>query len=339
MAEEDLTGVCFKDTTFLQHNFLDQSNVITYFSLSQFYDRSCINEQILMQARFQAERGLLDSRGMTGVEYVVAEEYLSYQPRLFVIFKHHRFSKDRTELLATYYIIEGTIYQSPNLATLLSNRILTSLYYIQKGFHDIVPSVRFHPARGYTWESEDQYAEKQREQHKADKFLENSSVPSTPNDQNSVHTSVNKPKNAMAASAIQHMQTVEFMRRMESAISKLSGDGAGLKFEEKKEETKVEEITPESIKRKLLKQKEEQAAKEALEAKKRAELLADQRRAQEEFAARSISKRKKRLDSRTPGTPGSSGGSPQFTLGSPSATVSSPASTIKKKKQQDVNKH
>lgn len=50
--EQDLTSVSFKDTNFLQMCGLFDYNVLEYFSLSQFYDKSCLNEQIKMQARF-----------------------------------------------------------------------------------------------------------------------------------------------------------------------------------------------------------------------------------------------------------------------------------------------
>ncbi|KAJ3275363.1 hypothetical protein HDV01_000655 [Terramyces sp. JEL0728] len=50
--DEELTSVSFKDTAFLQAFGLHELNIIEYFSKSQFYDVSCIDEQLKMQARF-----------------------------------------------------------------------------------------------------------------------------------------------------------------------------------------------------------------------------------------------------------------------------------------------
>ena len=55
------TDVSFKDTVFLQQFGLGEHNALDYFSTSQFYDPSCINEQIKMQARFnELEAASLD---------------------------------------------------------------------------------------------------------------------------------------------------------------------------------------------------------------------------------------------------------------------------------------
>ena len=52
MEHESKAQVSFIDTVFLQQYGLGEHNALDYFSTSQFYDPSCINEQIKMQARF-----------------------------------------------------------------------------------------------------------------------------------------------------------------------------------------------------------------------------------------------------------------------------------------------
>lgn len=50
---ENLEHVCFRDVSWLQINGgLRAEMVLEYFSLSQFYDRTCNNEVLKMQARF-----------------------------------------------------------------------------------------------------------------------------------------------------------------------------------------------------------------------------------------------------------------------------------------------
>ncbi|KAJ1557298.1 hypothetical protein HK096_008052 [Nowakowskiella sp. JEL0078] len=342
MAEtDDLTQVSFKDTTFLQHFPLDEHNIIDYFALSQFYDRSCINEQVRMQERFlsfsqndssaSALPLKMDARAISGVEYTVALEYLLYKPALFVIYKFYRHTLDRKELLAAYYIIEGTIYQAPNLSSLLSNRILTSLHHLQQGFQAIRSQVHFHPSRGYSWEADELYAQQLRLRSKAERtdaatidgLADDTSIPSTPQSAISAQSSMpdgGRPKKPIVAASLEMQMLVrDFTLRMDKV---LAGDGDQIAKNEMNKavaavaEKSSDAITPESIKRKLLKRKEDLARKEEEEAKKRAEMLAEQRRAQEEAATRLLTKRRKR-DPKTPGTPGSPGSPGSLGVGSP----------------------
>ena len=104
--EERATHVCFKDTAFLMARGLSPDNVLEYLSLSQFYDPSCLNEQLRMQARFSnalvsnvSSSGgeTADTRarrlGMRGLEY---ELWFSVpSPSLFVIRRQMRQSPTR----------------------------------------------------------------------------------------------------------------------------------------------------------------------------------------------------------------------------------------------------
>ncbi|KAJ3072425.1 Mediator of RNA polymerase II transcription subunit 6, partial [Quaeritorhiza haematococci] len=160
-GENDLTHVSFKDTNFLQMFGLWEHNVLDYFALSQFYDKSSLNEQIKMQARFnELQANMLDRRRMVGLEYDLW--YFTYQPSLFVIRKKYRSSPTKVDLIGIYYIIEGTIYQAPDLYTLLSNRILTSLHFVEKAFVEAREEARFHPAQGYLWAVDEEEAAKAR---------------------------------------------------------------------------------------------------------------------------------------------------------------------------------
>ncbi|KAJ3379962.1 Mediator of RNA polymerase II transcription subunit 6 [Entophlyctis sp. JEL0112] len=151
-APADPFSVSFKDTVYLETRGLSHHNALEYFQqCPQFYDKSCINEQIQMQARFNSlnpddlEKMKQD---MIGIEYALHS--FSYNPSLFVIHKYNR-TKERVDLSAVYYIAEGTIYQSPDLSTLLSNRVLTSLHHITSAFSCVSSEARFQPARPYHW--------------------------------------------------------------------------------------------------------------------------------------------------------------------------------------------
>ena len=94
---------------------------------------------------------------MVGVEYDLW--YFTYTPSLFVIRKQKRTSSTSVSLLSIYYIIEGTIYQAPNLQSVLSSRIQTSIYFCQKALEEAQQQVMFHPSLGYTWKKDAQYLE------------------------------------------------------------------------------------------------------------------------------------------------------------------------------------
>ncbi|KAJ3202986.1 Mediator of RNA polymerase II transcription subunit 6 [Entophlyctis luteolus] len=126
-APADPFSVSFKDTVYLETRGLSHHNALEYFQqCPQFYDKSCINEQIQMQARF-------NSLNPDDLE------------------KMYALSPAVVDLSAVYYIAEGTIYQSPDLSTLLSNRVLTSLHHITSAFSCVSSEARFQPARPYHW--------------------------------------------------------------------------------------------------------------------------------------------------------------------------------------------
>lgn len=78
---------------------------------------------------------------MTGAEYEVVK---AQPPRLFIIHKQNRTSPSTgriritlhrsffvVSLLESYYVLDGCIYKCPNLHTLISHRIISSLHYLK----------------------------------------------------------------------------------------------------------------------------------------------------------------------------------------------------------------
>ncbi|KAI8841331.1 MED6 mediator sub complex component-domain-containing protein [Chytridium lagenaria] len=146
MSEEDLTQVCFKDATFLQMYGLNEHNVLNYFAMSpQFYDKTSINERLEMQTRFnQLQASEMDRNAMTGVDYSL--ESFSYNPSLFVIRKQYSIHPQK--------VLVPNIYQSPDLATILSNRVLTSLFHMKTAFTEFQKNVKYHPSFGHFLDEE-----------------------------------------------------------------------------------------------------------------------------------------------------------------------------------------
>ncbi|OWM66539.1 mediator of RNA polymerase II transcription subunit 6 [Punica granatum] len=125
----DMTGICFRDQLWLNTYPLDRNLVFDYFALSPFYDYSCNNEQLRRNSIHPLDMSHLAK--MTGVEYVLSEVL---EPNLFVIRKQKRDSSDKPTHMLTYYVLDGSIYQAPQLCNVFAARVGRALYYISKAF-------------------------------------------------------------------------------------------------------------------------------------------------------------------------------------------------------------
>jgi mediator of RNA polymerase II transcription subunit 6 len=112
----------------LQSFGLNKHNVLDYFYCSPFYDKNSNNEVIKMQ---HLDYNLL--AGMTGLEYVLESDF----ENLFVISKRKRFSPNNWEVVSYYYILNNTIYQCPDIRSVLDARIVFIFIYIFKTFRRI----------------------------------------------------------------------------------------------------------------------------------------------------------------------------------------------------------
>ncbi|KDP40823.1 hypothetical protein JCGZ_24822 [Jatropha curcas] len=125
----DMTGICFRDQLWLNTYPLDRNLIFDYFALSPFYDWTCNNEQLRLQSIHPLDLSHLSK--MTGMEYMLSEVM---EPNLFVIRKQKRDSPEKVTPMLTYYILDGSIYQAPQLCNVFAARIGRALYYISKAF-------------------------------------------------------------------------------------------------------------------------------------------------------------------------------------------------------------
>ncbi|KIK99765.1 hypothetical protein PAXRUDRAFT_822377 [Paxillus rubicundulus Ve08.2h10] len=131
---------------------LTTNNIFDYFATSMFYDKQSNNQVLRMQTMHTAMPILNESEELkrfTGVEFALAH---AQPPALFIIHKRERLSPDEVRPLAAYFIIKSRIYQSPDLYTLLSNRLLTSLHSLQLSL-DVLRKYRpdYTPRTGFVW--------------------------------------------------------------------------------------------------------------------------------------------------------------------------------------------
>jgi mediator of RNA polymerase II transcription subunit 6 len=125
---EELAYVCFRDVAWLSSYPLSEASVLDYFALSQFYERTCNNEVLKMQARFTDNAALLTQlHKMTGIEYAVVK---STPPKLFVIAKQERHSPEKVSIQNVYYVLDGSVFMAPSLQSIVSSRVTASLHYL-----------------------------------------------------------------------------------------------------------------------------------------------------------------------------------------------------------------
>ncbi|XP_050231704.1 mediator of RNA polymerase II transcription subunit 6 [Mercurialis annua] len=125
----DMTGICFRDQLWMNTYPLDRNLVFDYFALSPFYDRTCNNELLRLQSIHPLDLSHLSK--MIGIEYMLNEVI---EPNLFVFRKQKRDSPEKVTPMLTYYVLDGSIYQAPQLCNVFAARIGRALYHISKAF-------------------------------------------------------------------------------------------------------------------------------------------------------------------------------------------------------------
>ncbi|KAE8684298.1 Mediator of RNA polymerase II transcription subunit 6 [Hibiscus syriacus] len=125
----DMTGICFRDKLWLNTYPLDRNLGFDYFALSPFYDWTCNNEQLRMRSIHPLDISQLSK--MTWLEYMLSEVM---EPQLLVFRKQKRDSAEKVTPMLAYYILDGSIYQAPQLCNVFAARVGRALYYISKAF-------------------------------------------------------------------------------------------------------------------------------------------------------------------------------------------------------------
>ncbi|KAI0304750.1 MED6 mediator sub complex component-domain-containing protein [Russula brevipes] len=131
---------------------LTAENVFDYFASSMFYDKQSNNQVLRMQTMHTGmpiSNEAEELKRFTGVEFAVVH---AQPPSLFIIHKRERLSPEETRPLQAYFIINNRIYQSPDMYTVLSNRLLTSLYSLESSL-DILRKYKpdYTPQTGFAW--------------------------------------------------------------------------------------------------------------------------------------------------------------------------------------------
>ncbi|KAJ4823673.1 hypothetical protein Tsubulata_027672 [Turnera subulata] len=113
----------------MKRSWAYKGNKFDYFALSPFYDFTCNNEQLRMRSIHPLDLTHLST--MMGMEFMLSEVV---EPNLFVFRKQKRDSPEKVTPMLTYYILDGSIYQAPQLCNVFAARIGRALNYISKAF-------------------------------------------------------------------------------------------------------------------------------------------------------------------------------------------------------------
>ncbi|CAN6999876.1 unnamed protein product [Brassica rapa subsp. trilocularis] len=125
----DMTGICFRDQLWINSYPLDRNYVFDYFALSPFYDITCNNEILRRRSVHPLDHSQLSK--MTGLEYVISD---ATEPNFFVFRKQKRDGPEKVTPMLTYYILDGSIYQAPQLCTVFAARVGRAVYNISNAF-------------------------------------------------------------------------------------------------------------------------------------------------------------------------------------------------------------
>ncbi|CAG9540179.1 unnamed protein product [Cercopithifilaria johnstoni] len=136
-------------------NFITPDNVLDYFCDpgNVFYDVSSCNQHIRMQNLNRPLHECLQS--MQGIQYTVVGTF----PPLYVIMKQRRNSPTNVTPLAYYYIVNGTVYQCPDIYTYVQSKLISIVDPLRQALEQAQNFNRFNIAKGYYWEFKDSNGE------------------------------------------------------------------------------------------------------------------------------------------------------------------------------------
>lgn len=136
-------STCFIDIVWLQSFGLRRDTVMQYFYTSPFFDPAS-NNSIMQTQGIDLEH----LKSMRGLEFVLDEE-VREEPVLFVIKKQLRHSPTNSELLEVFYILDGTIYQCPDLLELATSRFFKVAGAVSRAYRQISECIEYTPQHGH----------------------------------------------------------------------------------------------------------------------------------------------------------------------------------------------
>jgi len=147
--QSDMLAMTFSNPAF-PANMINQENVLQYFCdhNNRFYERTSDNEQARMQTNLIGPNVAEFLVRLNGIQYVLHNA----QPPLFVICKQRRHSPTNVSPLAYYYVLNGVVYQAPDLYTVCQSRMVAAVEPLKKALGQTLEFLRSNVTKGYYWE-------------------------------------------------------------------------------------------------------------------------------------------------------------------------------------------
>lgn len=187
-----LDEVQWKHPEWIQRNGLRTDNVLEYFSLSPFYDRSSNNQVLKMQSQYNE----LNTRGndlykelqnMKGLEFVVA---IAREPDLWVIRKQDRLGPYEVHPISTYFVVGENIYMAPAVHTIIQNRVLSIASSLTKALSIARTLPTFSPSQGYIYKNDPQLLNNS-SNNPSESLLEGKNTNNTPTEERQAQFNIN----------------------------------------------------------------------------------------------------------------------------------------------------
>lgn len=162
ISDESSNRFYFRDVKFIKKYHLTIGNVHFYFRLSQFYDKSSVNEKLIMQQRPLDQLDKIDGisfrrsfasqrNGLTfekeDIKKPENQPYIVDQG-LVIIDKIEK-NKEDERTLAKYYILDGSIYQAPDLYSIMSCRIRSAMFHVRESLREVGNMFEWNLQSGY----------------------------------------------------------------------------------------------------------------------------------------------------------------------------------------------
>ncbi|VDM47382.1 unnamed protein product [Toxocara canis] len=148
-------------------NFITAENVLDYFCdpSNVFYDVSSCNQHLKMQNLNRPIHECLQS--MQGIQFAV----VGANHPLYVIVKQRRNSPTNVTPLCYYYVVNGTVYQCPDLYTFVQSRLIGAVDPLRRALEQARQFSRYNVAKGYYWEFKEPTGESDKEEKEEEKPL------------------------------------------------------------------------------------------------------------------------------------------------------------------------
>uniref|UniRef100_A0A0N4ZRE7 Mediator of RNA polymerase II transcription subunit 6 n=1 Tax=Parastrongyloides trichosuri TaxID=131310 RepID=A0A0N4ZRE7_PARTI len=134
-------------------NFINADNVLNYFCdpANIFYDKSSCNAMLMMQMGNQfLDNNFIQNQliNMRGIQYVV----VGVSHPMYIICKQARNSREEVTPHCYYYVMNGVVYQCPDMYSSIQSRLVSALHPMKKALTEVIDLCRFNVAKGYSWE-------------------------------------------------------------------------------------------------------------------------------------------------------------------------------------------